>query len=115
MGAPAEAALSGKSSKVKLTIGSLLSSLNGVAQKYRDRRLLTRAFKSRQSVCAAIAIARSDVGFWGGRRRVFDEEFKPVAEHHGRGRAGRDILPQIALGQFGAQSRTPFGLCAFGE
>ncbi|MGA2998325.1 hypothetical protein [Bradyrhizobium sp.] len=63
MEAPVVAALSGKSSKVKLTIGRVLRSLNGVVQKYRDRRLLTRACNAGHSVCAGISVTRSETRF----------------------------------------------------
>jgi hypothetical protein len=56
MDTPSVAALSGKSSKVKLTIGRSFRSLNGVVPKYRDRRLLTRACSAGRSGCAAISI-----------------------------------------------------------
>ena len=58
---PTEAALSGKSSNVKLTMGCLLRNWAGDLQKYRDRRLLTRAFNAGQSVRAAISVTRRQI------------------------------------------------------
>lgn len=50
-------------SLVKLTIGLVLCSANGVLQKCRDNRLLTRAFNAVQSGCvvdgAFIAVCRT--------------------------------------------------------
>ena len=70
---PTEAALSGKSSNVKLTIGCLWRSRNGALQKYRDRRLLTRAFNVGQSVCAAIPVTRRQMFVCGEAARAFLE------------------------------------------
>src|SRR5271168_2858293 len=115
MGTPVVAALSGKSSKVKLTIGRALRSLNGVVQKYRDRRLLTRACNAGHSVSAGISVIRSEACFRRSSSRAFEEKADPVAEHDSGGSAGRNILPKGAVGQFRAQRRPAFGLGTQGK
>src|SRR5258708_30014045 len=51
MGAPMVAALLGASSKVKLTIGLVFGSRNGMAQRCLANRLLTRALNADQPGC----------------------------------------------------------------
>ena len=67
------AALSGKSSKVKLTIGRSLRSLNGVVLKYRDKRLLTRACNGSRSGFSAIAVIDQKLALARRRARVRKE------------------------------------------